>query len=309
VIVSRFAPAPTGYLHLGHVVNAIYVWGLTRAAGGRVLLRIEDHDRQRSRREYERAILDDLEWLGFIPDDPPIARFRAAGACAGRQSDRSEVYERALSQLRHRGLVYACECSRSAIAQAAPADGSELRYPGTCANKALLESAGRGIRIRLSAGVECFDDLIHGPQQQRPVEQCGDLLLKDRDGNWTYQFAAAVDDFAQDVTLIIRGDDLRSSTGRQIQLARLLGRATPPRFLHHPLVMRSAAQKLSKANRDSGIAALRADGWRAEAVIGHAAAAAGLIDEERKIAADAVKDLAAFVHLARALRDEPPPVY
>jgi glutamyl-tRNA synthetase/glutamyl-Q tRNA(Asp) synthetase len=288
------------------VVNAIYVWGLTRAAGGQVLLRIEDHDRQRSRGEYERAILDDLEWLGFIPDEPPIARFRD-GRCAGRQSDRSEVYERALLQLRDRGLVYACECSRSEIAQAGSPANDELRYPGTCSEKQLPEQSGRGLRVRLPAITEWFDDLIQGPQQQRPVDQCGDVLVRDRDGNWTYQFAAAVDDLAQGVTLIIRGDDLRPSTGRQIQLARLLGRATPPRFLHHPLVMKNATQKLSKANRDSGIAALRAQGWRAEAVIGHAAAAAGLIENEREITAEAVKDLAAFVHLAGALMDESPP--
>jgi glutamyl-tRNA synthetase/glutamyl-Q tRNA(Asp) synthetase len=305
-IVSRFAPAPTGYLHLGHVVNAIYVWGLTRAAGGRVLLRVEDHDRQRSRSDYERAMLDDLEWLGFVPDEPPIARFRA-GATEGRQSDRAEVYGRALAILRERGLAYACDCSRNAIARAA-APGSELRYPGTCADKELPEGAGRGVRVRLPPTTERFDDLLHGPQHQRPADQCGDVLVRDRDGNWTYQFAAAVDDLAQAVTLVIRGDDLLRSTGRQIQLARLLGRPEPPRFLHHPLIMKSESQKLSKADGDSGIADLRAAGWRAEAVIGHAAAAAGLIDVESEVAADEVKDLAPFVRLARALTDERPPV-
>jgi glutamyl-Q tRNA(Asp) synthetase len=307
VIVSRFAPAPTGYLHLGHVVNAIYVWGLTGAAGGRVLLRVEDHDRQRSRPEYERAMLDDLEWLGFIPDDPAITQFRA-GPSPGRQSDRTAVYQRALALLRDRGLVYACECSRSAVAQAAAAaDGRELRYPGTCADKALPEGDGRGTRVRLAATTERFDDLVRGPQLQRPADQCGDLLVRDREGNWTYQFAAAVDDFEQGVTLVVRGDDLRSSTGRQIQLARLLGRTAPPRFLHHPLVMKSTSQKLSKADRDSGIRELRANGWRPAAVIGRAAAIAGLIDDEREIAAAEVATLTQFVRLAQALTDEPPP--
>ncbi len=298
-IVSRFAPAPTGFLHLGHVVNAIYVWALTRAAGGRVLLRIEDHDRQRSRGEYERAILDDLEWLGFIPDEPPIAQFRA-GASAGRQSERSDVYERALAVLRDRGLLYACECSRRGITQVTGAGGRELRYPGTCAARQLAEGSGRGIRVRLPDMTERFDDLVQGMQQQRPVDQCGDLLVRDRDGNWTYQFAAAVDDLAQGVTLVIRGDDLRQSTGRQIQLARLLGRTDPPRFLHHPLVMRSGTQKLSKANRDSGIAQLRANGWQAEAVIGHAAALVGLTAVGSRISAQAVERLPPFPHLARA---------
>jgi glutamyl-Q tRNA(Asp) synthetase len=306
-VVSRFAPAPTGFLHLGHVVNAIYVWGVTGAARGRVLLRIEDHDRQRSRPEYERAILDDIEWLGFIPDEPSIAGFRA-GASQGRQSDRAEVYERALSMLRDRGLLYACECTRSAIAQAASADGCELRYPGTCADKELPEGEGRGIRVRLVPTTERFDDLVHGAQQQRPADQCGDLLVRDREGNWTYQFAAAVDDLAQAVTLVIRGDDLRRSTGRQIQLARLLGRIEPPWFLHHPLVMKSHSQKLSKVDRDSGVRDLRAKGWSPEAVISHAAAVAGLIDVEGRIAAGEVKHLEPFVRLARTLTDERPQV-
>src|SRR5947208_11088099 len=114
IVITRFAPAPTGPLHLGHVVNAIYVWGITRTMGGRVLLRIEDHDRQRSRPEFERAILDDLDWLGFRPDEPSTSAFRG-GRCSGRQSDRAEVYEAALEKLRMAGLVYACECSRTDI--------------------------------------------------------------------------------------------------------------------------------------------------------------------------------------------------
>ncbi len=110
MIVSRFAPAPTGYLHLGHVVNALHVWGITRALGGRVLLRVEDHDRQRCRDEFERAILDDLEWLGFVPDEPATDAFRT-GVCRGRQRDRQDVYAAALAKLGDR--VYACDCTRS----------------------------------------------------------------------------------------------------------------------------------------------------------------------------------------------------
>ena len=294
-VVSRFAPAPTGLLHLGHVVNAMYVWGTTRAAGGPVLLRIEDHDRQRSRAEYERAILDDLEWLGFIPDEPPLAAFRR-GTCEGRQSDRHAVYESALATLRSRGLTYACECSRSEMASTGATDG-ELRYPGTCANKDLEDRPGRGIRVRLAASVERFNDLRHGWQEQRPSEQSGDLLIRDREGNWTYQFAAAVDDWVQGVTLIIRGDDLLPSTGRQLQLARLLGRTDPPRFLHHPLLMKTPAQKVSKSDGDTGIRDLREKGWAAPEVIGHAAALAGLLDKERPVAAS---DVAAVVYRDRS---------
>jgi len=117
------------------------------------------------------------------------------------------------------------------------------------------------LRVRLEPSVERFVDLRHGRQEQRPSEQCGDLLVRDREGNWTYQFAAAVDDFVQGVTLVVRGDDLLESTGRQIQLARLLGRTEPPQFLHHPLIMKSAEQKLSKSDRDTGIRELRAAGW------------------------------------------------
>jgi glutamyl-tRNA synthetase/glutamyl-Q tRNA(Asp) synthetase len=270
-MVTRFAPAPTGFLHLGHVVNAIYVWGIARAEGGRVLLRIEDHDRTRTRPEYEQAILDDLSWLGFVADEPPA-----------RQSERAALYEAALDRLRGHGLVYACECSRSEIA-AASQPGLELRYPGTCRDKHLPERPGLGLRIRLAPSVERFDDLRHGRQEQRPAEESGDLLARDRDSNWTYQFAVTVDDHAQGVTHVIRGDDLLSSTGRQIQLARLLGRDAPPRFLHHALVMKSETQKLSKADRDTSVRDLRGAGWTAADVIGRAAARAQLVERERPL--------------------------
>jgi glutamyl-tRNA synthetase/glutamyl-Q tRNA(Asp) synthetase len=294
MIVSRFAPAPTGYLHLGHVVNAIYVWGLTRAAAGRVLLRIEDHDRLRSRAEFERAILDDLDWLRFIPDHPCTGAFRA-GPCEGRQRDREAFYQSTLETLRQRGLIYACECSRSGIAGAASAPGqsSELRYPGTCSGRQLPEEPHLGLRARFNRSIERFDDWQHGPREQCPAEQCGDLLLRDRDGNWTYQFAVTVDDYVQGVTLVIRGDDLLSSTGRQLQLARLLGRTHPPAFLHHPLVMKTATQKLSKADRDTSVRDLRAAGWTPEQVIGEAGAAAGLIEAARPLTREEAGEAAA----------------
>ena len=243
-IITRFAPAPTGFLHLGHVVNAIFVWGLARRAGGRVLLRIEDHDRQRSRVEFEHAIVEDLAWLGFIADAPLV-----------RQSERGEVYARALARLQSQGLIYACGCAR--------AD----RYPGTCRDRNLVDGRGMTLRVRLDPTVEQFVDLRQGPQEQRPSEQCGDMVIRDRDGNWTYQFAVTVDDLQQGVTLVIRGDDLLDSTGRQLQLARLLGRENPPRFFHHPLIMKSATQKLSKSDGDTGVRDLRAQGWRADAVL------------------------------------------
>jgi glutamyl-tRNA synthetase/glutamyl-Q tRNA(Asp) synthetase len=304
MIVSRFAPAPTGRLHLGHVVNAMYVWGLTKGVGGRVLLRIEDHDRRRSRAEFERDILDDLDWLGFIPDAPGTKAFRS-GPCEGRQRDRGPFYEAALTRLREQGLVYACECSRREIASAEAVRG-ELRYPGTCAGKRLREGAGRGLRVRLAPSVERFDDWRHGPQEQYPSEQSGDLLVRDRDGHWTYQFAVVVDDHAQGVTLVIRGDDLLASTGRQIQLARLLGRATPPAFLHHPLIMKTSTQKLSKADHDTSVYDLRAAGWTAPDLVGRAAFMAGLTDAARPIHATEVSALVLprFAHRLDALNHQ-----
>jgi glutamyl-tRNA synthetase/glutamyl-Q tRNA(Asp) synthetase len=299
-IVSRFAPAPTGFLHLGHVVNAIFVWGIVRAVGGRVLLRIEDHDRRRSRPQFERAILEDLEWLGFVPDEPPPGAFDGT-PCAGRQSDRHDVYLAALDGLRARGLVYACACSRRLRGSSADA-GHEQRYPGTCAARGLPEGPGAGLRLRLDRTVEHFDDLRHGRHSQRPAEQCGDLLVRDRDGNWTYQFAVTVDDWVQGVNLVIRGDDLLGSVGRQIYLARVLGRAEPPWFLHHPLVMKTATEKLSKAGGDTAIRDLRAAGFTAPAVIGRAARFAGLTSHDEPVgAADVSMLIPALAHIAGRL--------
>jgi glutamyl/glutaminyl-tRNA synthetase len=252
------------------VVNAVTVWRETRARSGRVLLRIEDHDRQRSRRQFEDAILEDLAWLGFEADEPPV-----------RQSERGPIYQEALDRLRRQGLVYGCDCTRAQIAEAglkacttteskAIATDTELWYPGTCRDHDLADAPGRGLRVRLEPSLERFLDLRLGAQEQRPSDQCGDLLARDRDGNWTYQFAATVDDYLQGVTLVIRGVDLLASTGRQIQLARLLGRTQSPAFLHHPLIMKSPEQKLSKSDGDTGIRELRARGWTPARVIEHA---------------------------------------
>ena len=265
--LTRFAPAPTGWLHLGHVLNACYVWTTAKEAGCRVMLRVEDHDRERCRPEYEAGILDDLDWLGFAPDIYPTACFRG-GRCDGRQSDRAQVYAGAAAALIERGLAYACDCSRRALAsgKSGPA-GAERRYPGTCRDRRLPLTDGLGWRVRVEPTIECFDDLLLGPQRQSPAGQCGDVLIRDRLGNWTYQFAAAVDDWRQGVDLVIRGIDLLESTGRQIYLARVLGRRAPAVFMHHPLIMKSPDQKLSKSDRDTGVRDLRAAGWSRERVI------------------------------------------
>jgi len=273
--VTRFAPSPTGYVHLGHIVNAIYTWGLARAMGGRVLLRVEDHDRIRSKPEFIDALLEDLDWLGFRADEgrEPLLR----------QSERDDIYRAALERLRARGRVYACDCSRTDI-------GGE-RYGGRCRDRGLREDPGRGVRIRIDNGPARALDLLTGPMEQVPSEQCGDLLVKDRDGQWTYQFAATVDDWHQGVTLVIRGVDLESSTGRQVALARLLGRHEPPMFLHHPLILDAQGRKLSKSAGDTGVRELRARGMTAADVIGLSASAVGLAATPQPIEASNVPAL------------------
>lgn len=262
--VTRFAPAPTGYLHLGHVRNASHVWRLARERGGRVLLRIEDHDAERSRREFTEAIHEDLAWLGFVPDEevPP-------------QSTRGAVYRDLLEPLIARGLVYGCSCTRQQIAAAAgetAESGDELRYAGTCRHKGLVLVEGVGWRVRMDPGVETFVDGWLGPHAQDPSAQCGDVLVRDRLGNWTYQWAVVIDDFLQNVTHVIRGLDLLPSTGRQIRLARLAGRPAAAEFFHHPLIMKSGTQKLSKSDDATGVRDLRAAGWTPTQVIAAAMA-------------------------------------
>jgi glutamyl-tRNA synthetase/glutamyl-Q tRNA(Asp) synthetase len=277
--VTRFAPSPTGRLHLGHLVNAIYTWGLAGALGGSVQLRIEDHDRSRSRPEYESGILHDLAWLGFAADGP------------ARQSDRLPRYAAALASLGDRGLTYWCDCSRQTVRADGGTVGGELRYSGRCRDRRLGPGGDRGVRVRLDEGDEQFDDGRLGPKVQQPSAQCGDLLARDRHGQWTYQFAVTVDDMQDGVDLVVRGMDLLPSTGRQIALARLLGRPRPAVFVHHPLILAPSGEKLSKSNRDVGIAALRADGVSPEEAIGRAAAAVGLIEMPMAVASSDVARL------------------
>jgi glutamyl/glutaminyl-tRNA synthetase len=293
-VLSRFAPSPTGHLHLGHLVNAIYVWHWARRLGGRVRLRIEDHDRERSRPEYEASILDDLEWLGLRPDEPPIAAFRA-GPCGGRQSDHPERYASALARLDQDGQVYGCDCSRAALLarcpHAAGRDGDEVPYDGHCRTRGLRPGPGIGTRVRMDEGVETFTDGLMGAQAQAPAAQCGDLLVRDRLGQWTYQFAVTVDDLLEDITHVIRGRDLLASTGRQIRVARMLGRAEPATFVHHPLVLGEDGQKLSKSKNDTGVRELRAAGLSPADVLGRAAAAGRLIDGVRPLTIGEVVNL------------------
>jgi glutamyl-tRNA synthetase/glutamyl-Q tRNA(Asp) synthetase len=291
--VTRFAPAPTGFLHLGHLVNALYVWGIAQATGGRVILRVEDHDRQRSRPEYETALLDDLERLGLASDEPRLSAFRA-GLTTNRQSDNGAAYTAALGRLRGAGLVYACACTRTTIAEWEAAHGRAWRgigCPGGCRAAGLDEGAvwsasraepGLALRVAVGAGSERWIDLLAGPMADEPAAT-GDPLVRDRVGNWTYAFCVVVDDAANGVDLVIRGRDLLDATPAQLRLAKLLGRELPPRFLHHPLVRRASGQKLSKAERDTAVREMLDAGATPAQLFGRAARLAGLRDGEAPI--------------------------
>lgn len=275
---TRFAPAPTGYLHLGHVVNAVHVWGVARAFSGQVLLRIEDHDGTRRRLEFEQALLDDLDWLGFVPDIGATDEFRDGGSFR-RQSDNLARYASVLQDLATRELEYGCICTRKDIAEIAGDQfGAETPYPGTCADANHTRALAR--RFRVSDATESFDDIRLGARSQTPQRQCGDFLVRDRNGNFTYQCCVAVDDWEQNIDVIVRGEDLLSSTGRQLQLARVLGRHTPPQFLHHDLLLRPDGLKLSKSLGDTGVREMRLAGFSREIVLGRAAFACGLIDRD-----------------------------
>lgn len=276
---TRFAPAPTGYLHLGHVVNALHVWGIARAHSGQVLLRIEDHDQLRCRKGFEFALLDDLDWLGLQPDIGTTEQFRN-GAHAQRQTDSRERYVFTLQNLSSRDLEYGCICTRKDIAQlTGDVFGKESRYPGTCARAQPPHATAVARRFRVTNEIETFDDIRLGAQSQQPSQQCGDFPLRDRNGKYTYQFCVSVDDWDQRIDVVIRGVDLLSSTGRQIQLARALGRVQPPLYLHHTLLYREDGLKLSKSLGDTGVRELRDAGASPQDVLGRAALAAGLIGE------------------------------
>lgn len=289
---TRFAPAPTGRLHLGHLANAIHVWGLARRAGGRVLLRIEDHDRQRCRPEYETALLDDLDRLGILPDEPPTSALRA-GPTTFRQSDNGPVYAAAVEGLARVTAVYACDCSRSTFAGWRRQHGhawSGPGCPGSCRERALAPSGDLGLRVALGDGEESWPDELAG-WQSGPAAPDGDLLVRDRNGNWSYALCVVVDDLRHGIDLVVRGEDLLSATPAQIRLGRLLGRPTPPVFAHHPLVRRPDGSKLSKAHGATAIGDLLDAGRSPDELFGEAAAAVGLIKMPRPLSFEAAISL------------------
>ena len=243
---GRYAPSPTGRLHLGNLRTAVLAWAHARAQGGRFIVRIEDIDRQRSRPEYEAQQLADLEAIGIDWDGTPV-----------RQSERSDLYESALADLTQRGLTYPCFCTRREILAASSAPhGVPGQYPGTCrslddehlaAKKAEFAPAGRRSSMRLKSQVRegTATDELHG-EITAPID---DFVLQRADGMWAYNLAVVVDDAEQGVTEVVRGDDLMSSAPRQAYLAGLLGH-TAPSFVHVPLVVNSEGRRLSKRDGD-----------------------------------------------------------
>ena len=263
-LVTRIAPSPTGELHLGHVAHAQWVWKTARELDARVLIRMEDHDRTRCRPEYERSILEDLAWLGFEADAASRASLDTQPS-AFRQSDHPERYAEAFERLRRATDVYGCSCTRAMMETSGP-DG-ERRYPGTCRGMPIDREGRAVVRARIPGEETEIQDLRLGPLLQQPQHDQGDVAVRDIFGQWTYQFCVAVDDLHDGVNLIIRGEDLAPSTGRQWLLAKLLGRTEPFVTLHHPLLYAPDGRKLSKRDRSETVKAMRARGMTREEVL------------------------------------------
>jgi glutamyl-tRNA synthetase/glutamyl-Q tRNA(Asp) synthetase len=267
--VTRFAPSPTGALHLGHVVHAQWVWRIAAAVGALVLIRIEDHDRSRSSAEFEGAILDDLAWLGFEGDVPSRTSLNRHPS-PFRQSDHPERYAAALDRLQSVTEVYQCRCTGAAMLLT-PA--GERRYRGTCRGTPLDGRGDAIVRARIPDGEVELDDLVLGPLVQHPQDDLGDVAIRDARGQWTYQFCVVVDDLHDNVNLIVRGEDLLASTGRQRFLAQMLGAAPPPVTAHHPLLRAPDGRKLSKRDRSETVRAMRARGMTRDEILNAASAA------------------------------------
>lgn len=266
---TRFAPSPTGYLHRGHIWSALQVWASAEATASSVLLRMEDHDQSRCRPQHITAIRQDLEWLGFEWQTESI------------QSQRSAIYEKALQTLAQNHLLYNCDCSRAHILQnSTPCvyGSGEFIYNGRCQKRQIPDQIGHSLRLKLpTPSLITWQDLRLGTFHHHVNLQCGDLLLKDRLGQWTYQFAVAVDDFFEGIDFVIRGEDLLYSTARQILLGQLLGRSNPPIFLHHSLLYDSTGKKLSKRQLSTSIRSERDQGISAEQLLGEVCFESGLI--------------------------------
>lgn len=288
-VVGRFAPTPSGKMHLGNVFAALLCWLSARSQGGRVVLRVEDLDLVRTSPAYTESILRDLAWLGLSWDEGP-----EKGGAHGPywQSQRTAFYEEQLGQLKALGLVYPCFCSRAELhAATAPhaSDGSYV-YSGRCRaltpEQAAQNTVGRApaLRVRVPDEVVGFTDGCQGYYEENLANEAGDFILRRSDGVFAYQLAAPADDGAMGITEVVRGRDLLSSAPRQIWLLRTLG-YTPPRYCHHPLLLAADGRRLSKRDKDVDLSAIQGQVPQPEPLLGTLAYLAGLLPQPQAVSA------------------------
>jgi glutamyl-tRNA synthetase len=284
-VIGRLAPSPTGAQHIGNARTYLIAWLSARAKNGRVVLRIEDIDSPRVKAGAAEEACADLRWLGLDWDDGPIV-----------QTERLPLYQAALERLQAQELVYPCTCTRTDIERAASAPHAEHEgpiYPGTCAHRRAADAASLGDKSyswRLRVGTEtiAYEDGFRGPVALNLREIGGDFVVWKSADTPAYQLAVVVDDAAQAVTEVMRGDDLVSSTPRQLVLYRALG-LTPPTFAHVPLVVGPDGRRLAKRHGDTRLCALRAAGVSAEALLGLLAWSCGWLDRIEPIALGALR--------------------
>ncbi len=270
-VVGRFAPSPTGRMHAGNVFAALVAWLVAKSQGGRIVLRIEDLDAERSKPQFIDAVQRDFEALGLTWDEGPYF-----------QHDRTEAYRAAFDSLAARGLVYPCFCTRADLhAASAPHRGEKPVYPGTCraltAEERALRRARRvpAQRLAVPDRTVSFDDQIQGPYRQNLARECGDFLIQRSDEAFAYQLAVVVDDAEQGVNSVVRGVDLLCSTPQQLYLQELLDLGHPV-YAHVPLIVAEEGRRLSKRDHDAALDALLDRFKTPEGVIGHIAGITGL---------------------------------
>ena len=282
-VTGRFAPTPSGRLHLGNILCAMLAYLSVRREGGRFLLRIEDLDVPRCPRALAKQAIDDLTWLGFTWDEPPLY-----------QSERTAVYEQFLRALEEKGLIYPCFCTRAQLhASLAPNLGdAQPVYPGTCRGMPPEEIAERSklrapaLRLRVPDEEVAFTDGLCGDQRGNPARDCGDFIVRRSDGLFAYQLAVVVDDALSGVTQVVRGRDILASTPQQMVLLRELGFPTPD-YVHIPLLTDAQGRRLAKRDKDLDLTAL-ARHMTPEAILGALACSAGLLDEPRPVTLEAL---------------------
>lgn len=275
---GRFAPSPSGRMHLGNALSAMLAWLSAKHQGGEILLRIEDLDPARSKAEYAQGIMDDFRWLGLLWDRR-----------ATDQSRRGEAYAAALRQLGQMNLIYPCYCSRDQLHAASAPHASDGRviYAGTCRNltpeQRAVMTKKPSLRIRLPDREISFRDGLQGNVTMNLQREFGDIILRRADGVAAYQLAVVVDDGTEGVTEVVRGRDLLSSTPVQLYLYELLG-LTPPKFYHVPMLLAPDGRRLSKRDRDLDFGYLRQH-FSPEEIIGLLGHLAGLMERWEPVSA------------------------